>query len=143
MAEDPNPAATAPGQDRESWFAALFASLVAQLSTSALMMLGRIPHPETGKTSLDLEAARIFIDQLEMLEAKTKGNLSAPENHMLKQSLMEVRMGFVEAVGSGSAEPTPGKTAEPQQTPTAPAPETPEPATPSEEETRKRFSKKY
>ena len=48
----------------------------------------------------------MFIDQLEMLEAKTKGNLSKQEDGLLKQALAAVRMSFVEAMdeqpGSGA-----------------------------------------
>ena len=42
----------------------------------------------------------MFIDQLEMLEVKTKGNLRKEEEQLLKQSLMSLRMAFVEAVQS-------------------------------------------
>ena len=43
-----------------------------------MMMTGKVAHPETGQTMRDLEAAKLFIDTLEMLEAKTRGNLSQP-----------------------------------------------------------------
>lgn len=127
---------------REELQSALFAQLVIQQANMALMLLGKVPHPETGKAVKDLEAARLFIDQLEMLETKTKGNLSKEEAGLLKQSLMNLRLAFVEAV----------ETPEPQGEPkrTEPAPSTPpgqaaEPAaSPSEEEEhRKKFSKKY
>ncbi len=55
---------------------ALFAQLVVQQSNLAMMLLGRGPQPESGQSLRDLEAARLFIDQLEMLETKTKGNPS-------------------------------------------------------------------
>jgi hypothetical protein len=54
---------------------AQFAGLVIQQTNLALMLLGKSPHPETQKTMLDLEGAKMFIDQLEMLEVKTQGNL--------------------------------------------------------------------
>ena len=59
------------------------------------------PHPETGKKLFDLDAAQAFIAQLDMLEAKTQGNLSPDESALLKQSLTTVRMAFVQAVNSG------------------------------------------
>ena len=79
---------------------ALFAQMVMQQSSMAMMLLGKTAHPETGKIVRDLEAARLFIDQLEMLEFKTKGNLNQEEAALLKQSLMSLRMAFVEAVDS-------------------------------------------
>ena len=130
---------------------ALFAQLVVQQSNLAMMMLGKGPQPESGQSLRDLEAARLFIDQLEMLETKTKGNLNKAEAALLKQSLMALRMAFVEAVESPAP---PAKTAE--TPPSSPAPETASPAKPETEtaptaaagaageaESRKRYSKKF
>ena len=77
-----------------------FSQMVMQQGNMALLLLGKVPHPETGKTLLDLESARIFIDQLEMLEVKTQGNLTAAEQALLKQILQTVQMAFVEAVNA-------------------------------------------
>jgi Domain of unknown function (DUF1844) len=71
---------------------ALFAQMVMQQSSLAMMLLGKTPHPESGETIRDIEGARLFIDQLEMIEMKTKGNLSKEEAALLKQSLMALRM---------------------------------------------------
>ncbi len=126
----------------------LFANMVLQQTSMALMFLGKTPHPQSGKTLNDPEAAQMFIDQLEMLEVKTKGNLTPEEAGLLRQSLMTVRMAFVEAVNTASQAP-----AAPEPTPTASAPPsaaTPDqPATspaaspPAAEESRKKFTKKY
>ncbi len=137
VAEEP-----AAEPSREEMQSALFAQLVLQQANMALMLLGKVPHPETGKAVKDLDAARLFIDQLEMLETKTKGNLSKEEAGLLKQSLMNLRLAFVEAVE------TPGPQSEPKRTepaPSTPAEQAAEPAaSPSEEEEhRKKFSKKY
>src|SRR6267142_5509302 len=88
---------------RDELMSALFAHLVMQQSNMAMMLMGKAPHPETGQALRDLESAKLFIDLLEMLEAKTKGNLTKEEQNLLKQTLMAVRMGFVEAVESPSA----------------------------------------
>src|SRR5258707_3169238 len=100
--------ASAHEPTRDEMMSALFAHLVMQQSNMALMLMGKAPHPETGKTMQDLESAKLFIDLLEMLEAKTKGNLTKEEQNLLKQTLMAVRMGFVEAVESPS-EAKPGR----------------------------------
>jgi len=128
----------------------LFVQMVMQLSNMAMMLLGQVPDPQSGQTIRDLEAARLFIDQLEALEAKTRGNLTKEEGALLKQTLMALHLSFVEVAES----PKPGgKSAEAATTP--PAKETP-PVAPenktaptqnadaaAEESSGKRFSKKY
>lgn len=124
---------------REELMSLLFAELVIQQSNMATIFLGRVANPQTGKTTKDLDAARLFIDQLEMLEAKTKGNLSKEEETLLKQSLTQLRMAFVEA----SNEPDEPKEAkaesgrQPAAGPTEGGAEAPE------AESRKKFTKKY
>jgi hypothetical protein len=127
---------------------ALFAQMVMQQSSMAMMLLGKTPHPQTGEIVRDLEAARLFIDQLEMLEYKTKGNLTQEETALLQRSLMALRMAFVETVDSPSAEAesrSNQRSAPPDPAP-APAPGPAEPATAAsttEAESRKKFTKKY
>ncbi|MEY2466299.1 MAG: hypothetical protein QOD03_820 [Verrucomicrobiota bacterium] len=132
---------------RDEMMSALFAHMVIQQSNMAMMLLGKVPHPQTGEAMQDLEAAKLFIDQLEMLEAKTKGNLTPQEQQLLKQSLMSLRMAFVETVESPQAEKKISPTMEPV-TPTPASEEklvTPEekPTAAAEDESRKKFSKKY
>ena len=69
----------------EEIMSALFAHMVIQNTNMALMLLGQVPHPESGERLHDVEAARMFIDQLEMLEVKTKGNLTREEEKLLKE----------------------------------------------------------
>src|SRR5258706_4685787 len=113
----------------EQMMTALFAHLVMQQANMAMMLLGKVPHPETGQIIKDMEAAKLFIDQLEMLEAKTKGNLSKEEANLLKQNLMTLRLAYVEAVGSPppAQPPTPKESKHGESTQTAhpprPAPE--------------------
>ena len=116
----------------------LFAELVIQQSNMATIFLGRVANPQTGKATKDLDAARLFIDQLEMLETKTKGNLSKEEEALLKQSLTQLRLAFVEA----SNEPDETKeTAPKSEQQSASAPESGGEA--AEAESRKKFTKKY
>src|ERR1700756_4768119 len=97
-----NPETTSP-VSREEEFSFLFAQMVMQQSNMAMMFLGKVAHPESGKVVQDVEAARLFIDQLEMLEAKTKGNLSKEEETLLKQPLVTLRLNFVQTVESSSS----------------------------------------
>jgi hypothetical protein len=124
---------------REEIISALFANMVMQQANMALMFLGKVPNPQTGEHVKDLDMAQLFIDHLEMLEEKTKGNLNKQEEAVLKQSLMAARMAFVEA---GAEAPTPGPATD---TPPPPAEAQPKPAAEAdaEAEARKKFSKKY
>ncbi len=119
---------------------ALFAHLVMQQSNMALMLLGKTPHPETGETMRDVEAAKMFIDMLGMLEARTKGNLTREEASLLQSALMATRMAFVETANAPAA-------AKPAAAEIKPAPEAapgePASASAAEEEHKKKFTKKY
>ena len=124
---------------REERTSALFANMVIQQTNLAMMFLGKVPHPETKEHVRDLEMAQMFIDQLEMIETKTKNNLSKQEDALLRQSLTAVRMAFVEAANesepSGAKESAPASGATTVQ---AGADGSAEP-----EDTRKKFTKKY
>ena len=133
----------------EETMSALFAGMVIQQTNLALMLLGKIPHPETGKTLQDIESAKMFIDQLEMIEVKTRGNLDRQEEKLLKQSLTALRLAFVEAIDNepGQPQPAPSATAsEPVELaePAKPSDPASQPAPPpSDEDSRKKFSKRY
>lgn len=134
---------------REEIVSALFANLVVQQTNMAFMFLGRVPHPETGEVVQDLESAKFFIDQLEMIEVKTKGNLDKREEGLIKQSLTGLRMAFVEAMdgkGNAPAAPvlTPAREEKPATENAQPIPVSPPESKPApDEESRKKFSKKY
>lgn len=139
---------------REEIMAALFANMVVQQSNMALIFLGQAPHPDTGEHILDLETAKMFIDQLEMLEAKTKGNLNKQEEGLLKQGLAATRMAFVKGLEHSRKSPAqpgmappPSLEAPPSAPPVESAPPEPKPAmfagAAPEEESRKKFTKKY
>jgi hypothetical protein len=138
MSDAPRAEEEATALNPDQRMSALFAQLVIQEANMAMLLLGKTPHPESGQTVRDLEGARMFIDQLEMLEAKTKGNLGKEEAQLLKQSLMSLHLAYVESVqAEPKAAPEPAKTAPAPESPTAaPQPE-------SESESKKKFSKKY
>jgi hypothetical protein len=144
MSEPASPPEARPGPDREGELTALFANLVLQHTEMALMLLGKAPNPQSGKTLFDLDHARLVIDQLEMLEAKTRGNLSKEEDGLLKQSLMTLRLAFVAAVDAAPAQEKPGADATTQAPkPDASSPTAAAPSSMPEEESKKKFTKKY
>src|ERR1043165_6276306 len=123
-----------------------FIEFVMMQAQNAALFLGQIPNPQTGKGEVNLELAKMFIDQLGMIQEKTRGNLTNEEGAVLKNTLANLQMAFVEVskeMRKGKPEPAP----EPAQTPESkqPAAEPSEPAaTPqSESESRKKFTKSY
>jgi hypothetical protein len=126
---------------RDEMMSALFANLVVQNTNMALIFLGHAPHPQTGKQEIDLDNARYFIDQLEMIEVKTKGNLDKQEEGLMKQSLTSLRMAFVEAVQKESAQPVVAPAKEESKQTSSAVPEST--AEKLDEDSKKKFSKKY
>lgn len=78
---------------------ASFAMLVSTLATQALLFLGQMPNPMTGQLEVRLEEAKHFIDTLQILADKTKGNLTPEEQEMLEQVVHELRMAYVTLSG--------------------------------------------
>lgn len=74
-----------------------FATFILSLGSSALMHLGEVERPGTGKTEKNLPMAKHSIDILSMLEGKTKGNLTPAEAQLLENLLFDLRLRYVEA----------------------------------------------
>lgn len=72
-----------------------FSIFVQSLAQQALMQMGLLPFPH-GQRELHLEQARDTVDILQLLAAKTKGNLSAEEKQLLDTVLYELKMSWVE-----------------------------------------------
>jgi hypothetical protein len=75
---------------------ASFELLLTALATEALMSLGQVPHPVTGKAQVQRNQAKYVIDTLEVLREKTKGNLSDAEHQLLEKILHQLRMIFIQ-----------------------------------------------
>ncbi len=85
----------------EEIHSALFVQLVTGHAQMALMLLGKLPNLHTNELEpVNLEAAKMFIDQLEMIEAKTKGNRTPEETSRLSELLNSVRLEFVTVMDS-------------------------------------------
>jgi hypothetical protein len=103
-----------------------FIEFVMIQAQNAAFMLGQIPHPQTGKADVNLDMGQLLIDQLVMIQEKTKGNLNSDETRILGQTISNLQMMFVEAAQNthaDRAETGSAKPAEPK----------PEKAVPSEE----------
>ncbi len=85
------------GYTLEQIHSMLFQQLVVGHSQMALMLMGRLENPHTGEFEpAQPEGAKVFIDQLEMLQSKTRGNLTADETDALTRALAAVHTAFAE-----------------------------------------------
>ncbi|HEV8619082.1 MAG TPA: DUF1844 domain-containing protein [Candidatus Udaeobacter sp.] len=141
-----------------------FIEFVMMHAQNAALFLGQIPNPKTGEGEVNLDLARMFIDQLAMIQEKTRGNLTNEESTVLRNALSNLQMVYVEVAREpGRARPEPARrgegapeTAAPPETPGAapskpaeqPSTGTPEPSAPisstePETESKKKFTKSY
>ena len=86
----------------------LFAHLVMMFSQTAMVQLGKLLNPATGKTEVDLDGAQASIDMLDMIRAKTAGNLDAREARLVNDMLSNLQLNYVETAAAA-----PGPSAEP------------------------------
>jgi hypothetical protein len=139
-----------------------FVQFVMMQTQNIYYLLGRIPSPD-GRPNPppNLEGAKLFIDQLEMVQEKTRNNLSDQESKILDEALKNSRLAFVEASGGTPASMMPSRSPLgefpldeelPDDGPVAPKAESKpaaaskpaEPAKPAEpEENKKKFTKSY
>ena len=80
-----------------------FIELVMMNAQQAALCLGQMAHPSTGKAEVNLEAAKMFIDHLEIIKEKTRGNLSKDEEKILTSVLSELQLAFVQVSSGASA----------------------------------------
>jgi uncharacterized protein DUF1844 len=128
-----------------------FIEFVMMQAQNAALFLGQIPNPQTGKGEVNLELAKMFIDQLAMIQEKTRGNLTNEETAVLRNTLSNLQMAFVEVSrqvregtteSAAAPEPPEAGTDEAAASPSAEKAEPP--ATPAaESESRKKFTKSY
>jgi Domain of unknown function (DUF1844) len=123
-----------------------FIEFVMMHAQNAALFLGQIPNPRTGQGEVNLELAKMFIDQLSMIQEKTRGNLTNEEATVLKNAISNLQMAYVEVsqkmakTGAPAAEPALEKPA--ASSAEQPSPESP-PAGPAETESKKKFTKSY
>jgi len=77
---------------------ASFVNFLSTLATNAAAALGAVPHPVSGKRTLDLESGKYWLDILAMLKDKTKGNLHPKEQQLIDGLLGDLRMQYVQLV---------------------------------------------
>lgn len=80
-----------------------FAEFLSSLATQVLINLGEMENPITGRRQVDLFQAQHTIDLLELLQEKTKGNLTPQEENFLTNALHDLRLRYVRAATGGGA----------------------------------------
>ncbi len=99
MVEEAELSATADGEDIPGADdPASFVNFLSTLATNAAASLGAVPHPATGKRSLDLDTGKYWLDVLAMIRDKTKGNLHPKEDRLLEGLLADLRLQYVQLV---------------------------------------------
>ncbi len=73
-----------------------FAGVVQFLGTTAMFQLGLMEGPGGERIPADMVSGRHTINMLEILDRKTRGNLTPEESKLLEEVLFELRMSFVE-----------------------------------------------
>src|SRR5260370_29430150 len=129
-----------------------FIEFVMMHAQNAALFLGQIPNTKTGEGEVNLELAKMFIDQLAMIQEKTRGNLTNEETTVLRNALSNLQMAYVEVAreapkGTAQPKPTeqsvaPSQPAE-QTSTSRPQPSAPINSTESETESKKKFTKSY
>jgi len=93
-------AASAKKQEAEDQLPEInFPTFIISLNASALVNLGAIEDPASGKKVKNLLIAKQTIDILSMLEEKTRGNLTEEEEKILKNILYDLRIIYVKEKG--------------------------------------------
>jgi len=131
-----------------------FVQFVMIQAQNILYVLGRIPTPEGERLPPNLQAAKMMIDHLDLIQIKTQGNLTAQETKIINEALQQVQLAFVEASGGTPAGMMPDRSPQvdmsaleeemgdepvPAPTSVSPASTSLSPSSPSDEEKKKYF----
>ncbi|MFT5285979.1 MAG: hypothetical protein ACI8TQ_002147 [Planctomycetota bacterium] len=81
-----------------------FRLFIQRLSYQGLMSMGVLPNPLTKQTRLDLNHARMLLDDLSMIAEKTRGNLEPDESEHLFKIVRDLTAQF-ESAKKGAIDP--------------------------------------
>ena len=90
----------------------LFIHLVNTFVQSAWISLGKVKNPVSDTMERNLDQATYYIDLLDMLQTKMKGNLSEWEEQYIIHSLSELKLNFIDEQKKSSEEDKSEKTKE-------------------------------
>ncbi len=90
---------------KQDKFEASFSTLVLSIGSSAMMSMGLAANPSDGRIEKNLPMARFNIDLLEVLKAKTKGNLTTEEEKFLNNLISDLKMKYLQSTSPGAKQP--------------------------------------
>lgn len=70
--------------------------LVGTFQSSAWIALGKIENPMTEKTKVNTDQASFYIDLLDMMQEKMRGNLTDYEKQMLINTVSELKLKLID-----------------------------------------------
>jgi hypothetical protein len=83
----------------------LFFSLIMTFQAAAMQQMGKLKSPVSDKIERDLQQAQLSIDILDMLEEKTRGNISEDESRFIKGVLQELKLNYVDESAKEQSSP--------------------------------------
>lgn len=83
----------------ETYHEPTFKIFLSSLGMQAMIALGKLENPVTGRPEKSLEQARFLVDTLGIIKEKTKGNLTPDEEKLLDEALFNLRMMYVQERG--------------------------------------------
>src|SRR5436853_1856146 len=72
-----------------------FSTFILGLASTTLIHLGEAPDPSTGERAPSLDLAKQSLELLDLLEQKTKGNLTAEEAQLFQSLITDLRLKYV------------------------------------------------
>jgi len=73
-----------------------FFNIVISLSQAAIVGMGKVTNPQTGKVEKNMPLARVNIDIIQMLKDKTKGNLTRKEEELITDTLTNLQLTYAD-----------------------------------------------
>ena len=85
-------------EDKPSEDEQLLLHLVSTFTQSAWIAMGKLKNPATDKIERSLDGASLYIDLLDMIHRRMKGNLSDWEEHFLGSTISNLKLNYMEEV---------------------------------------------
>ncbi len=99
-------------EDNKNMVDVNFFNIVMSLSQASIMYMGKISNPQTGKVEKNLKLAKANIDILQMLQEKTKGNLTKKENEVITENLTNLQLTYADEKKKEKTQPEAEETKE-------------------------------
>ncbi|MDY0296982.1 MAG: DUF1844 domain-containing protein [Acidobacteriota bacterium] len=79
-------------------------AITVLLATQGMINIGAVPDPITHEKLNQPQKAQVFLDLLEVLKEKTRGNLAESETDFLEAAIMNLRLVLQRDRHNGEAE---------------------------------------